>query len=374
MNRRGIRTAALLSIVALLPLPSAVSASTANVFVSPFFTDFGVVNVGESGDDAVLTARSAGPVPEPFTVTSIGITGPDAADFVIAGDQCSGQTVTGCNVFVRFQPLATGPRSAILQVFDDAAGSPHTAALTGIGGPTGIMCISSSAWFSPTYLGQTSASPELFIRNCGNADIVISDIEIQGADLDQFTLANLDCVRALPPTEFATQMCPVDIRFTPTSTGSKSAWLEITSDAPGSPHRVDLTGEALAWADVGVTMSASSTVIRPRQTIDYTFTIANAGPSTASGVQIGAAFLFNAELVSTSIPGFCAAGDGTLSCLTQPIDLAVGSSASVTMRVVVLEPTGRPPKVLATSVTVVAGSPDLVYENNFTSLEVRFVR
>jgi len=70
-------------------------------------------------------------------VTGASIVGANADAFVIASDACAGQTLRAgqtCTVGVRFAPGEQGPRSAALQIADDAPNAPQTVRLSGTGG------------------------------------------------------------------------------------------------------------------------------------------------------------------------------------------------------------------------------------------------
>jgi hypothetical protein len=67
-------------------------------------------------------------------VGALGLGG-DAADFALANDTCSGQTIApgaGCGVDVSFAPAHTGDLAASLSIPSDAPGT-HAVALTGVG-------------------------------------------------------------------------------------------------------------------------------------------------------------------------------------------------------------------------------------------------
>jgi alpha-tubulin suppressor-like RCC1 family protein len=77
---------------------------------------------------------------EPLHVSAVRTTGAAASDFIVTGDQCSGETLEPgeeCTVAVRFAPAATGPRAATLVVRTDAASDP-TVALSGQGGTPAV--------------------------------------------------------------------------------------------------------------------------------------------------------------------------------------------------------------------------------------------
>jgi photosystem II stability/assembly factor-like uncharacterized protein len=73
-----------------------------------------------------------------LTLSSVAIAGTNAADFLIGSNGCAGSIApgNGCWTYLAFQPKASGARSATLTFTDNAQGSPHVVALTGIGGGT----------------------------------------------------------------------------------------------------------------------------------------------------------------------------------------------------------------------------------------------
>jgi len=84
-----------------------------------------------------------------------------------------------------------------------------------------------------------TASPRhsLTLSNPGSAPLAISSIKITGEQAVDFTLQS-QCGDLLA----AGQSCTVFASFTPRTVGSRSANLEIVSDAAGSPHKVILNG------------------------------------------------------------------------------------------------------------------------------------
>ncbi len=72
-----------------------------------------------------------------LTIASIGLGGANAGDFAQTNACPLGPATlaagASCAISVTFTPAASGSRTATLAVADDAAGSPHTVALTGTG-------------------------------------------------------------------------------------------------------------------------------------------------------------------------------------------------------------------------------------------------
>ena len=91
----------------------------------------------------------------------------------------------------------------------------------------------------------SSSSPEtVTVTNDGTADLVIDTISITGTDSDQFSKQNDNCSgQTLAPAASAT----LEVVFSPTSSGAKSATLSIPSNDPGEPTvDVPLGGTGIA--------------------------------------------------------------------------------------------------------------------------------
>ena len=80
----------------------------------------------------IITDTSTGPL----NISGVRVSGRDAQDFSI-NDQCVGTVAPGarCRIWVRFDPSARGPRSALLTVATNAPSQPRTIRLIGIGAP-----------------------------------------------------------------------------------------------------------------------------------------------------------------------------------------------------------------------------------------------
>ena len=65
-------------------------------------------------------------------------------------------------------------------------------------------------------------------------------------------------VSACPPSLVPEQSCTVDVKFVPTVTGPASGSLVVTSNAPGSPHSLPLSGTGQPVPTAGVSLAPAS--------------------------------------------------------------------------------------------------------------------
>lgn len=109
-------------------------------------------------------------------------------------------------------------------------------------GPTKLLsATASSIHFFSTEVDSTSSPLPDTLVNSGNSDLTISAVSLTGADAAEFA-SSLTTPLVIPAG--GTQ--PFTVTFSPASSGSKSASLEITHDGDNSsPLTIALTGEAV---------------------------------------------------------------------------------------------------------------------------------
>ncbi|MGH2829918.1 MAG: choice-of-anchor D domain-containing protein, partial [Actinomycetota bacterium] len=106
----------------------------ADISFTPEGIDFGDVEVGETSPPATITLTNSGDAT--LVITALSISGPDASDFNIASDGCSGALVSpgqSCQVQVELTPSGLGEHAATLNVTSNVPGPPRTAGLAGVG-------------------------------------------------------------------------------------------------------------------------------------------------------------------------------------------------------------------------------------------------
>ena len=68
-----------------------------------------------------------------LTISSVALSGSNPSDFSQTNDCTSLAPAASCTIHVAFTPQASGQRAASILITDNAAGSPHTVALLGVG-------------------------------------------------------------------------------------------------------------------------------------------------------------------------------------------------------------------------------------------------
>ena len=97
----------------------------------------------------------------------------------------------------------------------------------------------SSLTFPAQDTGTTSASQSITVANSGSASLFINSAQVKGADPLDFTATSDGCSGlTLAPGS----SCVMSVNFHPTNTGTRSASLIITDNAPNSPQTASITG------------------------------------------------------------------------------------------------------------------------------------
>jgi hypothetical protein len=110
--------------------------------VTPGSIGFGTLYLGTATSGRVVKITSTGNVPVVISSATLG--GANPGDFGIWNDGCSGATLApgaSCTLYVSFEPLRTGTRTATVTIAHNAAGSPSLVSLSGAGAkpPGGII-------------------------------------------------------------------------------------------------------------------------------------------------------------------------------------------------------------------------------------------
>jgi hypothetical protein len=259
------------------------------VCLSPAIINFAGHNVGTSSTLSVMLTNCGNAA---LVITSITATG----DFS-QSNNCVGTLAVNasCVINVTFTPTTTGLRTGVLSLTDNAPGSPQSVGLSGTGTTPGASLSPPSLTFGPQGVGTTSPAQTVTLTNSGTGPLTITNIAISGDFAQTNTCGN---------TLAAGASCPIQVTFTPTTTGTRTGTLSVTDNAAGSPQLASLTGTGSTGptisnlsstagpAGISVTINGSNFgTTQGSSTVTFNGTIANVtwGPTAISTtVPLGA--------------------------------------------------------------------------------------
>jgi Beta-propeller repeat len=245
--------------------PAAAPAVTFNIDRLQYATQA----IGSTSASQTVSLRNMGSAQ--LTIGSITMTG----DFAETDNCTPSVPATGsCLLSITFTPTAAGPRTGMLAIADDAAGSPHTISLSGAGSGAMATINPQSLSFPPTILGASSAQQAVTLFNNGNLSLSLSAITVSG----DFSETN-NCPPVLP----AASSCTISVKFIPTIAASRGGSLTFTDDANNSPQTVFLSGMG---SDFNLSVNPPSIRLKSGSSASYSLTVTSIGGAFSSPVQL----------------------------------------------------------------------------------------
>jgi hypothetical protein len=175
-----------------------------------------------------------------LTITGISITGANSADYSQLNNCPSSNVLAGgasCTITVTFTPISIGDLTAAVMLADSAGDSPQIVGLDGVGVDPSVTLQPVSLTFAGEPIGYTSPAQTVSLTNTGNTSLTISSVAV--TDTADFAQTN-NCIMLSPLAAGAS--CAIMVTFTPSTTGTLMAAVNITDNAPGSPQSVSLSG------------------------------------------------------------------------------------------------------------------------------------
>ncbi|HEX2910976.1 MAG TPA: choice-of-anchor D domain-containing protein [Chloroflexia bacterium] len=193
--------------------------------------DFGSQNLNSVSASQVLTVTNAGSVP--LTLSAASLSGANPADFSLTPAASLPLTLNGgekTTFSLTFKPLATGARSASLDLSDGTGSGPHHVLLTGNGVGRPVLSLSArSLDFGNQIIGSVSPAQTLTLTNSGTADLSINQLQLTGDNAQDFTLSYS---ANLPLTLAPAASTTLNLGFKPITEGVRNASLVICLTAP----------------------------------------------------------------------------------------------------------------------------------------------
>src|SRR5580704_14375499 len=232
---------------------------------TPASVSFGNVVVGAIGSVS-LNLSNTGSASVTISQASVSGTG-----FTIIGSP-NGQTIQpgqSLSFTAQFLPTSVGNATGSISVASNAPNSPMTIALTGSGTQAGLASAPSSVTFGNVAVG-TSGTATLNLSNSGSAAVTISQASVAGTG---FTISGLAAGLTIQPG----QNSSFTAKFLPTSTGSASGSVSISSNSPNSPMTIALTGTGTQPEIGAIPSSAPFGNVAVGNTNSQTITLTNGG-------------------------------------------------------------------------------------------------
>ena len=195
-----------------------------------------------------------------LTITSLSVgAGPFS---LVSASPCGGSLAAGatCNIDLKFNPTAVGGASATLSLVSNAAGSPHTVALTGQGTTAAAPVLVwsplvSTVDFGQVAVGSASATQTVTVSNQGPGGASITLVNVVGADASQFSVTPVNCTAGGTLLEGST--CDLTVQFNPGLPGVRTAQVQFASSG-SPPTTLTLTGVGLGGPTPMVAVSSTA--------------------------------------------------------------------------------------------------------------------
>jgi len=241
----------------------------AEIEVEPESYDFGEVLVGQY-TDKTFTLTNTGDIDLEMPI--IELIGYETDGYsIISGAPDANIISTGTHeVVVRFAPQRAGESESTLHMYsNDPDEAIYDAALTGVGIAPKIELTVTSKDFGDHFVGD-SLSKCIGVNNIGNANLVITELDIAGTDAAMFRLDPVVLPKTIEPGE-GLELC---ITFKPSSDGEKEAtlWIDhndtdergmevpLTGTGMSNPPDIDLDTEERDFDEIAVGDSTSRNV------------------------------------------------------------------------------------------------------------------
>ena len=272
---------------------------------NPSTVNFGTLVVGNNQTISETLTNSGG------SSLKISAASASGAGFSISGLTLPATLNSGQSVSfsVKFAPSSTGSANGSVTITSDGSNPTLTIPLSGNAVADGSVTANpTSIAFGSVVVGSSQTTTQT-LTNSGGSNLKITGASASGSG---FSVSGI----TLPVTLSAGQSTSFSVKFTPTSSGSATGNLSITSDGSNPTLNVPLSATGVADGAVSASpssMSFGSVSVGSNKSMTQTLT--NSG---GSSLKITAA--------SASGSGF------SISGLTLPVTLSAGQTTSFTVK------------------------------------------
>jgi hypothetical protein len=262
----------------------------ATASASPSSLSFGSQQLNTTSVPMTTTLTNTSSIAANLNINSIAISGANASEYVQT-NTCPAtlaQNAT-CTITATFTPTGTGSRTATVTVSNNTSSGSTTINLTGTGAAAKVTLSPTSLSFGTQPVGGTSTAQVVTVNNVATTSQTISSITMGGANPGDFAQTN-NCGTSLA----ASSSCSVSVTFTPSSNGTRTANLTVTTGAGseiatlsgtgGATPTVSVSPSSVTFSDQGVGTSSGAQAV----TISNTGTVAlNISSILVNGANAG---------------------------------------------------------------------------------------
>src|SRR5277367_1345325 len=279
-------------------------ATNSSLVATPGSVAFGNMSVGGSSPQTI-TLTNNGNISATISAISASGSGFSATGLAVPLTLAANQSTT---LTAQFAPTTVGAASGSIQITSNASNPTVTVALSGSGVQGNLTANPTSINFGSLLVGA-SGSVSVTLKNTGTGSVAISQGSASGTG---FSITGLTA-----QTLTAGESTSFTAKFAPTAAGSATGSVSITSNAPGSPLVIGLSGSGTA--------SQAQLTISPASVAFGSVSVGSTGSQTVTLTNPGNAAL----TVSQAIPS----GTGfSMSGASMPMTINAGGSASFTAK------------------------------------------
>ena len=211
------------------------ASSNATLSVTPATNvDFGSIGLAGFTDQQITVSNTGG---NNLQIDTISLSNPSSSDFSIESTStCTSGTSLAisetCTVALRLTGNSLGTKTESLTITASPNNQSTTLSLSGeiIASQADLILPGTPFAVGDTRSGSSITSSITF-QNQGIDDLVISGFNLSGTDAGDFSISLNNCQQSVAQN----QSCQETITFSPTSTGAKTATLEVLSNDPDTP-------------------------------------------------------------------------------------------------------------------------------------------
>jgi len=222
------------------------------ISISPMSVNLGSIRVGSTSNPRTVTIKNTGK--GDLIINPITISGINQSEFIESDDCSMVPAKSSCHITVTFTPLPPFvKKTAFMSISSNDPKKPTiNVKLLGQAPPPKISVSPKSVNFGTVSDGSTSAPKTVTIKNTGISDLTVNAITFTGTNAVEFSQTSNCTVVAKGSS------CAITVTFGPTSPGSETAMMSISSNDPKKPVvNVKLLGKGQSSAPPPIDVSGS---------------------------------------------------------------------------------------------------------------------